>query len=84
MCGCLPQLGTWPTTQARALTGNRTSNILVRRPALSPLSHTSQGSSGIFLPEGHLTSPPSWERGSQSPSFLFLVLKRPLLGNRVV
>ena len=39
-----PQPGTWPTTQACALTGNRTSDPLVRRPALNPLSHTSQGS----------------------------------------
>ena len=38
-----PLLGTWPVTQACALTGNRTGNPLVRRPALSPLSHTSQG-----------------------------------------
>ena len=32
----------WPTTQACALTRNRTSDPLVRRPALNPLSHTSQ------------------------------------------
>ena len=38
-----PPLGTWPTTQARALTGNRTSDPLVRRPALNPLSHTTRG-----------------------------------------
>ena len=44
-----PLLGTWPATQACALTGNRsgdplvwTSNPLVCRPALNPLSHTSQ------------------------------------------
>ena len=35
-------LGTWPATQACVLTGNRTSNPLVRRLVLSPLSHTSQ------------------------------------------
>ena len=39
-----PHLGTWPTTQACALTRNRTGNPLVQRPALSPLSYTSQGS----------------------------------------
>ena len=39
----LPQPGTWSTTQACALTGNHTSNPLVGRPALNPLSHTSQG-----------------------------------------
>ena len=37
-----PLLGTWPETQACALTGNRTSNPLVHRLALNPLSHTSQ------------------------------------------
>ena len=39
-----PFLGTWPATQACALTGNRTGDSLVCRPALNPLSHTSQGS----------------------------------------
>ena len=34
---------TWPATQACALTGNRTSHPLVRRWAINPLSHTSQG-----------------------------------------
>ena len=46
ICGCLshaPHWGTWPTTQACALTGNGTSDPFVRRPALNPLSHTSQG-----------------------------------------
>ena len=38
-----PLLATWPTTQACALTGNRTSNTLVCRLALNPLSHTRQG-----------------------------------------
>ena len=42
-----PLLGTWLTTQACALTGNRTGNPLVHRPAFSPLSHTSQGGSKI-------------------------------------
>ena len=37
------QLGIWPATQACALTGNRTSHILVHRLAFNPLSHTSQG-----------------------------------------
>ena len=39
-----PLLGTWPETQACALTGNWTGDPLVHRPALNPLSHTSQGS----------------------------------------
>ena len=34
----------WPITRACALTGNRTCDFLVYRPALSPLTHTSQGS----------------------------------------
>ena len=38
-----PRLGTWPATQACALTGNQSSGPLVRRPALNPLSHSSQG-----------------------------------------
>ena len=38
-----PLLGTWPATQACALTGNRTSDLLVCRWVLNPLSHTSQG-----------------------------------------
>ena len=38
-----PQPGTWPTTQACALIGNLTGNLSVPRPALNPLSHTSQG-----------------------------------------
>ena len=43
-----PLLGTWPATKACALTGNATSNPLVRWLALSPLTHTSQGFT-IFL-----------------------------------
>ena len=38
-----PPLGTQPTSQACALTGNQTSDPLVHRPALSTLSLTSQG-----------------------------------------
>ena len=43
--GCLlhtPKLRAWPTTQARGLTGNKTSNLSVHRLALNPLSHTRQ------------------------------------------
>ena len=39
----MPLLGIGPSTQACALTGNRTGDPLVHRPALNPLSHTSQG-----------------------------------------
>ena len=45
-----PLLGTWPTTQACALTGNGTGNPLVSRLALSPLSHASQD---CYLTFGH-------------------------------
>ena len=37
-----PLLRTWPVTQACVLTGNPASDPLVHRPALNPLSHTSQ------------------------------------------
>ena len=44
-----PLLGTWPSTQACALTGNWTCGPSVHRPALKPLSHTKPGcSSGPF------------------------------------
>ena len=36
-------LGTWPATQACALTGNQTSDPLVCRPTLNPPSYISQG-----------------------------------------
>ena len=45
---CTLHWGIWPTTQACALTGNRTGNILVHRPALNPLRHTSQGKHVYF------------------------------------
>ena len=41
-------LGTWPATQSYALTGNPTGDPLFPRPALNPLSHTSQGHMGHF------------------------------------
>ena len=44
-----PLLGTWPSTLACALTGNRTGNPLDHRLSLNPLSHTSQGCSVLFL-----------------------------------
>ena len=44
-----PPLGTWPATQACALTGNRISDPLVHRLALNPLSHTRQGSAFFLL-----------------------------------
>ena len=41
--------GTWPVTQASAQAGNRTGEPLVCRPALNPLSHTSQGNIVSYL-----------------------------------
>ena len=38
-----PPLRIWPTTQACTLIGNQTSDPLVHRLALNPLSYTSQG-----------------------------------------
>ena len=38
-----PLLGTWLASWACDITGNRTDDPLVCRPALKPLSHTSQG-----------------------------------------
>ena len=52
VCGChlcAPNRGTQPATQACAQTGNRTGHPLVCRPALGPLSHTSQGNNIPFL-----------------------------------
>ena len=43
VASCAPPPGTWPVTQACALTGNRTANTLLHSPEISPLSHTSQG-----------------------------------------
>ena len=38
-----PQWGTWLATQACALIGNQTSDLLVHGLVLNPLSHTSEG-----------------------------------------
>ena len=45
-----PPVGTWPTTQACGLTGNRTSDPLFHRPALNPLSYTSQDYMSFLMP----------------------------------
>ena len=44
-----PQLGTWPTTQTYALTGNRTSDRSVCGMTHIPVSHASQGENCSFL-----------------------------------
>ena len=38
-----PLLATWPATQACALAGNQIGHLLVQKPELNSLSHTSQG-----------------------------------------
>ena len=43
VASCTPQPQPWPATQACALTGNQTSDLLVCRTMPSPLSHPSQG-----------------------------------------
>ena len=43
-----PPLGSWPAAQACALTGNRTSDPVVHRLVLNPLSLTGQGSCASF------------------------------------
>ena len=51
MCGSLSyasRQGTWPKTQACALTGNQTGDPLLRSPVLNPLSHTGQGTPHKF------------------------------------
>ena len=45
MCGLPlvhPPPGTWLATQACALTGNRTRDALIHRPAINALSHTAR------------------------------------------
>ena len=52
-----PALGTWPATQACALTGNWTGDPLVYRPAVNPLSYSSQGTNIHFNDTKILQSP---------------------------
>ena len=77
-----PQLGTWPATQTCVLTGNWTSDLSVPRPALNPLSHTSQGPILFFikvLQENNLRSQIALEtnNGSSHSFFIFLSLIHP-------
>ena len=51
---CVPLLGTWPATQAFALTGNQTGSPLVCRPMLNPLSYTNQGPIFLITEEKYL------------------------------
>ena len=59
MCGYLSRIPFWgPATQACVLTRNWTSDPLVCRLVLSPLSHTSQGPDRVLLLG--LVLPPCW------------------------
>ena len=65
-----PLLGTWPTTQACALTGSQTGDPLVRRPMFSALSYPSQGRNSHLLS----TRLPSRHHDSPCPIFCHLTL----------
>ena len=80
-----PLLGTWPTTQAGALTGNQTGNLLGHRPVLNPLSHTNQGE-GIFFEVFFLQSLyflqisfPGWRQSTSESVFHVTSFPRILL-----
>ena len=50
------QTGTWPATQACALTKNQTGDLSVCGTVSNPLSHTSQGHIHYtFIPHTHTT-----------------------------
>ena len=67
-----PLLGTWPVTQASALTGNRTSDPLVCRPVFNPLSHTSQSNTTAkFLEKNQFVNIFSFPT---SIAYLYLIL----------
>ena len=55
-----PILGTWPATQACALTGNRTGNPLLHSPVLNPPSCTSQASK-FFLMQDYISENVSYK-----------------------
>ena len=77
-----PQPGTWPTTQACALTGNRTCHLSVCRAVLSPPSHTSQGKTQVFFMVELISFPLNgvalWSQkpGKSSPTWSFTTSAR--------
>ena len=76
-----PSVGTWPATQACALTRNWTSDLLILRPALSPLSHSSQGSSCLYASFSFSLLCLSFPRGGsrrKKPSLLAFSLSQSL------
>ena len=73
-CQCLvashvPPLGSWPATQECALTGNQTSDSLVHRPMLRPLSYTSQGL--LFIPLCYSVQGLALTHENYTPSWVF-------------
>ena len=63
-----PQLGSWPATQACALTGNWTDDPLVGRPALNPLSYTSQGVKQFYGKFAENQTLASWSKSQETIS----------------
>ena len=61
-----PLLGTWPTTRAHALTGNRTGDTFGLQSVLNPLACTSQGSSSPLNRLGDKTMSET-QNSTQSP-----------------
>ena len=70
---CTALLGTWPTTQACSMTGNRTGDQLVRRSVQDLLSHTSQDETALLKTHVGLNPP----RSNLKPGFLWS-RERPL------
>ena len=68
-----PLLGTWPATQACALTGDQTGNPLLHRLVLNPLTYTSHGTMKLVLKVMALLPPgvAAWIHGYEE-SFGFL------------
>ena len=73
-----PQPGTWPATQACALTRNWISKLPLCGTMPNPLSHTSQGCHLIFLCLLSLSSPDSskyvWHKSDTMPTYLRVVI----------
>ena len=66
-----PLLGTWPATQACALTGNPTGTLLVHRLVLNPLSYISQGIMRTFLLNSY-TNPHFTEEETETTELMAL------------
>ena len=58
-----PQLGTWPATPGMCLDWESTSDVLIHRWALNPLSHSSQGCVSVFRHLSQLLQIPCFTDG---------------------